>query len=187
MDRENLEKIYELCVNEPYLLQDLERWAERLRLEGLSDFERFSRCFKTRQEFRSVIKYRIGRLGTTHITQSFNSIMSRYISYAFVQNLFLSCKDIGPGLYIEHGFSSIVFAKEIGENFHLNQCVTVGSGKGGVPRIGNNVSIHCNSVVIGGIDIGNSVTVAAGSTVVDSVPASCIVASPKACIVKYKK
>ena len=187
MNNESLETIYELCINEPYLLQDLERWVERLRLKELSDFERFSRYFKTRQEFRSVIKYRIDRLGNALVSQSFNSTMSKYISYAFVQNLFLSCKDIGPGLYIEHGFASIVYAKEIGRNFHLNQCVTVGSGKGGIPIIGDDVSIHCNSVVVGGIEIGDNVTIAAGSTVIDSIPSNCVVASPKASIVRHKK
>ncbi len=186
MDKEIIQQVYEIYESEAYIKQDMTRWANRLRIQDNQDFEKFERCFKTRQEFRSIVNYRISRWGDTHLIQKFNSLMSKFASFAFVQNLYLSCKDIGPGLYIEHGFSTIIFAKEIGENFHINQCVTIGSGKGGIPKIGDKVSIHCNSVVIGGIEIGNNVTVAAGSTLVDSVPSNSVVASPKATIVRQK-
>lgn len=186
MDKETIQQIYEIYDSQPFFKQDMTRWANRLRIQENSDFEKFERCFTTRQEFRSIVNYRITRWGDPLYINRFNSLISKYASFAFVQNLYLSCKDIGPGLYIEHGFSTIIFAKEVGEDFHINQCVTIGSGKGGIPKIGNKVSIHCNSVVIGGIEVGNNVTVAAGSTVIDSVPSNSTVASPKAIVVKQR-
>ncbi len=165
-----------------YLTQDLKRWSARLSLTDLSDRESFIKCFSQRQEFRSVIRYRVKCFSDKYITKTFQQLTNK--KNAFVPSLYLSCKEIGPGLYIEHGFSSIVFASKIGENFHLNQSVTIGAARGGIPIIGNNVSVYCNSVVLGNITLGDWVKVAAGAVVVDSVPERCIVASPKAIIIK---
>lgn len=180
----NTEKLFPLLKDE-YLTQDFSRWFKRLRILDLQVEQAFQRCFETRQEFRSLMNYRISTFAEHNISSHLNSIVAGKI-HAYVPALYLSCKDIGPGFYIEHGFSSIIFAKKIGENFHLNQCVTVGAGAGGIPEIGDDVSIHCNSVVIGGIHVGSNVTVAAGATVIDSVPDDCVVASPKAIVVKRK-
>lgn len=99
---------------------------------------------------------------------------------AWVTNLFISCGDIGPGFYIEHGFSTIIYAKSIGSNFHVNQNVTIGTGRGGNPTIGNNVRIGANSVIIGNISVADNVKVGAGAVLNFEVPAGSTVVSQKA-------
>lgn len=170
-------------IHDDYLVQDIDKWALRLRLsDELSTMDKFVICFSQRQEYRSVFNYRAKIFG--------NHKLSEYISRnlqnkknGLVNNLYISCKDIAPGFYIEHGFSTIIYARKIGNNFHVNQNVTIGSGRGGIPTIGNNVKVFCNSVVVGGILLGNDSCVGAGSVVVDSVPDNCTVASPKAVII----
>jgi len=116
-----------------YILQDLPRWIEVLKYKGAEGFVHF---YRTRQEFRSLIRY---RARVAEKTYGINNVITKILTIhghspsAWVSNLYLSCEDIGPGLYIEHGFSTIVFAKTIGKNFHINQNVTIGSGKGGNP------------------------------------------------------
>ena len=57
--------------------------------------------------------------------------------------------------------------------------VTIGKTHNGVPRIGDNVTIGANSVIIGPICIGNNVTIGAGSVVVKDVPDNvCVVGNP---------
>ena len=60
------------------------------------------------------------------------------------------------------------------------QGVTIGvniGGKGnlGSPRIGNNVFIGANAVVVGDITIGDHVVIGAGAVVTKSVPSHCTV------------
>ena len=74
------------------------------------------------------------------------------------------------GVKIVHGFSSIIVAESIGENFEFYQNVTVGWGKTGEPVIGDNVQIYAGAVVAGKITIGNHVKIAANSFVRCDVP-----------------
>ncbi|MGD8177149.1 hypothetical protein [Marinimicrobium sp. ARAG 43.8] len=178
-------EIFPTLLKDDFLLQDLFRWRARLRLEGFSDEDAFVRCFSSRQEFRSMIKYRVARYGDKALTQSFSRQFDAHKN-AFITNFYLSCKDVGPGLYVEHGFSTILYAQSVGQNLHLNQCVTVGSGRGGIPVLGDNVCLYAGSIVCGGVTIGDNVDVAAGAVVVDSVPSGSVVASPKAVVIKQK-
>lgn len=166
-----------------YFYQDLPRWKSRLRLNELSFEDSFIKIYSSKPEFRAVFHYRIRIFKDKSLLSIYNK---HNLGITHVNNLYLSCKDIGPGLYLEHAFSSIVLANKIGDDFHLNQCVTVGSGRGGIPTIGDKVKIHTHSVVLGDITIGNDVTIAAGSTVVNDVPDGSVVASPKAVIIKKK-
>ena len=56
---------------------------------------------------------------------------------------------------------------------------------GGMPiHIGNNVFIGANSMILGGVDIGDNVIIAAGSTVVTSLPANTVCAGSPAKVIK---
>ena len=86
---------------------------------------------------------------------------------------------IGRGLRILH-FGAIVVNPEavIGKNFNIAQGVLVGNSEGkraGVPRIGDNVYCGANSIIIGGIKIGNDVLIAPGAFVNFDVPDNSIV------------
>lgn len=86
---------------------------------------------------------------------------------------------IGAGFRISH-FGSIVInpAAKIGKNFSIAQGALIGSADGkrkGVPVIGDNVIMSANSVVIGGVTIGDYVMIAPGAFVNFDVPPHSIV------------
>lgn len=78
---------------------------------------------------------------------------------------------------------------EIGKNCTIFQNVTIGYGKysekykRNIPKIGNNVRIYANAVVVGGINIGDNVKIGAGSVVINDVPDNVVVAGNPARII----
>lgn len=87
--------------------------------------------------------------------------------------------EIGPGFRISH-FGNIVVnpAAKIGKNFSIAQGALIGSADGkhkGIPVIGDNVIMSANSVVIGGINVGDYVMIAPGAFVNFDVPTHSIV------------
>lgn len=90
-----------------------------------------------------------------------------------MDTLFFHTAQIGEGLLINHGFSTIITAKSIGRNCLINQQVTIGvknPGRG-VPRIGNNVYIGCGAKILGDIIIGDNCIIGANAVVIKDVPA----------------
>jgi len=89
------------------------------------------------------------------------------------------CK-IGGGFKIRH-LGGIVFnpGVEIGKNVDCLNGVLLGQidfgAKAGVPRIGDNVFLRTNSIVVGKIKIGNDVLIAPGAYVNFDVPDHSIV------------
>lgn len=86
---------------------------------------------------------------------------------------------IGPGFRISH-FGNIVInpAARIGKNFSIAQGALIGSADGkrkGVPVIGDNVIMSANSIVVGGVRIGDFVMIAPGAFVNFDVPSHSIV------------
>lgn len=102
-------------------------------------------------------------------------------------NLYINCDDIGEGLFIEHGFSTIIACRHIGNNCWINQQVTIGySDKIHSPYIGNNVAIKAGAKVIGNVHIGDDVIIGANAVVVKDVPSHSIVAGVPAKIIKVR-
>jgi len=88
-----------------------------------------------------------------------------------MENLYIRTPKIGKGLFIQHGYSTGISAKSIGEYCWINQQVVIGySSKTDAPVIGNNVKILAGARVIGGITIGDNSIIGAGTTVVRDVP-----------------
>jgi serine O-acetyltransferase len=77
---------------------------------------------------------------------------------------------IGGGIRTAHPFGTIINAQSIGENLYINHLVTIGEKNGKRPNIGNNVELHANCIIIGGIKIGNNVIVGAGTVVTKDIP-----------------
>ena len=98
--------------------------------------------------------------------------------------------EILGGFVVYHGQCCVIHCKEAGQNFSVFQGVTVGRNpshtKDGVdiPSFGNNVTIYTNSVIAGGIHIGDNVQISAGSIVLENIPDNCIVAGNPAKVVK---
>lgn len=78
-------------------------------------------------------------------------------------------------------------AESIGKDFSCIHCTTLGKKGDKRPVIGDNVSLGCNVTIIGGVHIGNNVTIGAGSVVVKDVPDNCVVAGNPAKIIRYIK
>lgn len=101
---------------------------------------------------------------------------------------FYLCRNIGPGAYFAHPFSTIINAKSIGRNFSCRHCTTIGNKQDDrndlCPTIGDNVTIGANVVIIGAINIGNNVIIGAGAVVTKSVPDSVVVVGNPARIIK---
>lgn len=86
---------------------------------------------------------------------------------------------IGPGFRILH-WGSIVINPEavIGKNFNIAEGCLIGCSQGkccGVPMIGDNVVMGANSIVLGGVKIGNDVLIAPGAFVNFDVPNNSVV------------
>lgn len=83
---------------------------------------------------------------------------------------------LGPGAYFGH-FGPIVLHPDsrIGEQVTVMQGVSVGETRGGVPIIGDRVSIGASASLLGGILIGNNAVIAAGAVVVRDVPMNSVV------------
>jgi serine acetyltransferase len=99
----------------------------------------------------------------------------------------------GPGLRIVHGRALVVNAQAvIGANCVLRNSVTIGNKiyddgqRSACPRIGDNVEIGANAVIIGPITIGNNAVIGAGAVVVKDVPANAIVAGNPARVIRIK-
>lgn len=94
---------------------------------------------------------------------------------------------IGKNFNIYHGIGIVINANcIIGNNVSIRQNTTLGSKYDGgpCPKIGNNVDIGCNTVIIGDISIGDNVIIGAGSVVTKSFPSNCIIAGNPAKIIK---
>lgn len=66
----------------------------------------------------------------------------------------------------------------IGRNFNIAQGCLIGNAEGapkGTPVIGDNVYMSANSIIIGGVKIGNNVLIAPGAFVNFDVPDNAIV------------
>ena len=165
------------------IVEDTKRWAS---MSGTTcNMKFFIKTFLHTPEFRRLIHYRI-KYTPLRFLRPLTKIVSDGI------NCYLWTKEIGPGLKIDHGFSTIVSAKSIGKNFRLFQQVTIGWGGGmdtdgnHVPTIGDDVTIHPGAKIFGGIRIGNDVEIGANAVVIRDVPDHSIVAGVPAKIIKTR-
>ncbi len=118
-------------------------------------------------EFRTLYCYRLRRGG---LAAAVVGAISKVL-YPGERTLHLACSDIGGGLFIQHGFATVVAARKVGENCWINQQVTIGFDRPGArPILGDNVSVHAGAKVLGDITIGNGARVGANAVVLEDVP-----------------
>ncbi|MGA9138670.1 MAG: hypothetical protein WBZ29_00490 [Methanocella sp.] len=93
--------------------------------------------------------------------------------------------DIGSNTIFGYGGMGVVINKmaRIGKNCFIAHQVTIAYSKG-VPVIGNNVYIAPGAKLFGGIKIGNNVVIAANSVVIRDVPDNCLVGGVPAKIIR---
>lgn len=99
--------------------------------------------------------------------------------------------EVGSNLKIQHGLALVVnHGTTIGENCTLRQSTTIGNKRlpdgsySNCPKIGSNVEIGANVVIIGDITIGDNAVIGAGSVVVKDVPEGAVVAGNPAKVIR---
>src|SRR3972149_5048810 len=104
------------------IILDVKRWSKIVGFINTSDLINLLLLLSTKKEFRNLYYYRIkkGNL-LNEIFMSFFKIF-----YKECPTLIITADYIGPGLFIQHGFCTIIAAKSIGENCWINQHVTIG-------------------------------------------------------------
>lgn len=95
---------------------------------------------------------------------------------------------IGGGLFIGHT-AEVVLARKIGDHCTIGAYSVIGGGQPNadgevLPVLGNNVCVHANVSIFGGIHIGDNVTIGAGTVINKDVPDNCVVVGNPARIVR---
>lgn len=145
------------------IFKDIEAWSEKLlgkKVGRRADlFMNAIELLSKTAEFRNLFYYRLPRA-------RFFKFLSRPES-----TLHIHTANIGPGLFIQHGFATIISAESIGAGCWINQQVSIGyTDATGAPKIGNNVTINAGAKVLGNIVVGDNVKVGANAVVLKNVP-----------------
>ena len=134
----------------------------------------FVRLMSFHPEFRNLFYYRTGLAGRLF------SPLCRPLP-----TLYITTPQIGPGLYIQHGFATIISARRIGRNAWINQQVTIGyRNREDAPVLGDDVTINAGAKVIGAVHVGDGAKVGANAVVVKDVPPRVTVVGVPARIVR---
>ena len=98
--------------------------------------------------------------------------------------LYINTPEIGPRLFIQHGFATNISAKRIRSDCWINQQVTIGyTFDSEPPVISNGVRISAGAKVLGKIEIGDNEIIAANAAVVKSVEENMVVGGVPAKII----
>ena len=173
-----------LCSKQrPLIEMDVARWCE---INGLSMglFRSLNWFLTYYKEFRNLLQHRL-----KHPAYTLSAVLHFAIARVLwkpMESLYIYTKDIGGGLYIQHGFSTVITAKKIGENCRIYQQVTIGYKDGDTPILEDNVSVTCGAKVLGGITMHENSIAGAGAVVLKDVPRNAIVGGVPAKIIGYK-
>ena len=173
-----------LCVlssKQKHLIKkDVARWNQ---INGIDFnlFESLNWYLTYYKEFRNLLLHRF-----KHPSRSIIHYVITRILWKPMESLYIFTKDIGGGLYIQHGFSTIITAQKIGENCRIYQQVTIGYKGDKTPILEDNVSVTCGAKVLGGITMHSNSLAAAGAVVLKDVPENAIVGGVPAKVIGYK-
>lgn len=146
---------------------DLLRWKDIYSLKE-SDLKSLAYILWHKPEFRNLLLYR----------NRFRRVFCFWVTIVYrpMNTLYIETPEIGGGLFIQHGFATMIAAKSIGENCWINQQVTIGyKDHGNPPVIGNNVMITCGAKVLGDIIVEDNAVIGANAVVIYNVEKNVVV------------
>lgn len=159
-----------MLLDDELFKKDFSRWKMYRHLDEYSQLYSFTYLCLFYKEFGNVFLFRLNN------ENKIKYLVGRFF-YKPIETLFINTPRIGGGLFIEHGFATVISAKEIGENCWINQQVTIGhTNASDAPTIGNNVSIKAGAIVIGNVNVCDNSVVGAGAVVTHDVKENTIVA-----------
>ncbi|MCE7066586.1 serine O-acetyltransferase [Dyadobacter sp. CY326] len=165
--------LFHMHGNKKAIHADAKRWLEVFGQDYGKTYG-FVYLLSFYPEFRNLFYYRVG-----------------FIRYFFkflcpeLSTLYIHTPVIGEGLFIQHGFSTIINAESIGKNCWINQQVTIGfTNSTDSPTIKDNVTIYAGAKVLGNVTIGSNSVVGANAVVVKDVPENATVVGYAARVIK---
>ena len=161
------------------LAEDLEMWGRRIGEDyrfGVADGRLVWLSFLLLRlpEFRTLVYLRLRACGLGW--RALAVLLA--LVYRPQAALSVDCDDVGPGLFFQHGFATIVSAERIGRDCLIGQQVTIGWGPGGRPVLEDGVAVRAGAIVVGGVRLGRGAHIGAGAVVSEDVPAHHLVTSP---------
>ena len=173
-----------LCSPQKKLIKaDVSRWNE-INGVKMGLFQSLNWYMTYKKEFRNLILHRLKNPSRT-LPCIIHYVIGR-ILWKPMETLYINTKEIGGGLYIQHGFSTIISAKKIGANCRIYQQVTIGFKGEFSPILEDNVSVTCGAKVLGNVTMHRNSLAAAGAVVVKDVPENAIVGGVPAKIIEFK-
>ena len=164
-------------IKNKVFMEDVHRWKLVYKL-NCSDWKSISQLLWLYKEFRNVAYYRLK-------SEHFLCAALFKLFYPLLSTLYITTPNIGGGLFIHHGFSTVISAKSIGKNCWINQQVTIGwTNKPNPPVIGDDVTITCGAKVLGDIHIGDKSIIGANAVVVHDVANNVVVGGIPAKVIK---
>lgn len=146
---------------------DVRRWVQVVPPPVSARWARLA-LLASHPEFRSLYYYRLRRAGV--VSAAAAAVVA--VLWPGERTLHLACSDIGPGLFIQHGFATIIAARRVGANCWVNQQVTIGFTRPEArPVLGDNVFVYAGAKVLGEVTVGDGATVGANAVVLRDVPA----------------
>jgi serine O-acetyltransferase len=158
---------YRASDQRPIVDADVARWLSVLGVkDGKHGLHSLLFAFA---EFRSLFYHRLSLGNPT------GALLARLMKLVWrpTPGLSLSTPEIGPGLFIAHGYGTTLAAVKIGSNCYVHQGVTIGWDYRSerAPVVGDDVFIGAGAVILGAVTIGRDARIGANALVLCDVPA----------------
>lgn len=151
------------------IFDEMEYWLYLLSRDIEGKFNGFSYLVLELKEYRNLVEYRLRKGGVLR------RLLFRWF-FPGISSLQICARNIGPRLFIQHGFSTIINAESIGCNCWINQQVTIGWNiDENPPVIGNGVRVAPGAKVLGSITINDNVIIGANAVVTKDVEENAVV------------
>jgi serine O-acetyltransferase len=156
--------------------EDVDWWIQCMNVEELRRLDRYSRfsyLAGALPEFRNLVHYRL------RSSPAVVRLLLRVV-YRPEPTLTIDVKRIGPGLFIQHGFATVIDAETIGSHCWINQQVTIGYDARGKPTLRDDVRVGAGAMVIGRLTLHDGAIVGINATVIHDVSPGETVVAPLA-------